>query len=108
MVETIGRDAAPDGPASEGGLRRPGGGFFSGLLCGLLVGAAAAVLLAPDRGAATRRRLREGLRALGTEAGPGGDLGDRARRELVLRQRQLRARLERAALRARRRTGEPG
>jgi hypothetical protein len=68
--------------------RRRRGGFAAGLVLGAMLGAAAALLLAPERGVDTRRRLRKRVRSVRDSA------EDRwraieavARRELARRRR---------------------
>lgn len=74
-----------------------------GLLAGAAIGAAVALLLAPDSGERTRRRLTEGARRLRDEAGDQvGEWKDSARQELRRRQRQARKKFNRAARDARR------
>lgn len=76
---------------------REAGGFAAGLLVGALLGAAVALLFAPDRGSRTRGRLGRRLRRLRDDAAEElEDRGGRARRDLARRRRQLRRQLERA------------
>ena len=57
-----------------------GSGYFRGLLAGLLVGAAAALLLAPKEGGAFRRDLAKGASKLKDKAADlGGNVTDSAR-----------------------------
>lgn len=85
-----GTDTSPDGSS----------GFLAGVVCGALVGASLALLFAPERGDAVRRRLRRRLRRLGGDAREGlDDVTGRARREM-LRRRRLREGLERGARKA--------
>lgn len=70
------------------------GGFFAGLLLGAVVGAGLALLLAPERGRETRRRLSRRFRALRERAADEADaLGDGLRS----RGRRLRREVARAA-----------
>lgn len=71
-------------------------GFLSGLVLGALAGAGIALLLAPERGDVTRRRIRKKFRDVSTDAREQfDDWKDDAGRELRRRQRQIRKRLER-------------
>lgn len=81
-------------------VRARSGGFAAGLLLGVLIGAGVALLAAPERGSRTRRTLRRGLRRLRDEAGEGLErAGNRTRKGLTKRRRELEARLERARAR---------
>jgi gas vesicle protein len=78
------------------------GGFMAGLLFGALLGAGVALLFAPDQGEKTRGRLRKRMHSLTDEAREGLDrAGSRTRKELLRRQRQLRAELRQVRARAR-------
>jgi gas vesicle protein len=80
---------------------RIGLGFAGGLLMGIVLGAAFALLFAPDRGEKTRGRLRKRMRSLREEAREGMDrAGSRTRKELLRRKRRLQAELERVRERA--------
>ncbi len=71
-------------------------GFLSGFVLGALAGAGLALLLAPERGDVTRRRIRKKFRDVSSDAREQiDDWKDDAERELRRRQRQLRKRLER-------------
>jgi len=71
-------------------------GFLSGLVLGALAGAGIALLLAPERGDVTRRRIRKKFRDVSTDAREQfDDWKDDAGRELRRRQRQIRKRIER-------------
>jgi gas vesicle protein len=71
-------------------------GFLSGLVLGALAGAGIALLLAPERGDVTRRRIRKKFRDVSTDAREQlDDWKDDAGRELRRRQRQIRKRLDR-------------
>ena len=71
-------------------------GFLSGFVLGALAGAGVALLLAPERGDVTRRRIRKKFRDVSSDAREQiDDWKDDAERELRRRQRQLRKRLER-------------
>jgi gas vesicle protein len=79
-------------PEGERGL----GGFAAGVLIGAALGAGLALLLAPERGETTRRRLRQGLARLREDAEHGLErAGRRTRRELERRRRQVEDGLER-------------
>ena len=72
-------------------------GFLSGFVLGALAGAGIALLLAPERGDVTRRRIRKKFRDVSSDARDQfDDWKDDAERELRRRQRQIRKRLERA------------
>jgi len=76
---------------------RPLGGFAAGVLFGAVLGVGIGLLLAPERGATTRRRLGRRLERLREDAGEGLErAGKRTRKELARRRRELEARLERA------------
>jgi gas vesicle protein len=76
-------------------------GFAAGLLLGVVLGAGVALLFAPDRGQKTRGRLRQRMRSLGEDAREGIErAGSRTRKELLRRQRRLRAELKRVSERA--------
>jgi len=76
---------------------RPGGsgvGFLVGLVLGALVGAGTALLLAPERGAVTRRKLRRRMQRMGHDAADRvGDLRDGAEREFRRARRRVRRHL---------------
>jgi gas vesicle protein len=74
---------------------------MAGILFGAFLGAAFALLFAPERGEKTRGRLRRRMRSLGEGAREGIDrAGSRTREELRRRQRRIRAELQRARERA--------
>jgi gas vesicle protein len=76
-------------------------GFAAGLLFGVVLGAAIALLFAPERGEKTRGRLRKRMRSLSEDAREGIDrAGTRTRKELLRRKRRLREELERVSERA--------
>jgi gas vesicle protein len=65
------------------------------------MGAAFALLFAPEQGEKTRGRLRKRMRSLGEGAREGIErAGARTRKELRRRQRRIQAELERARARA--------
>ena len=77
------------------------GGFTAGLLLGVLLGAAVALLFAPEQGRKTRGRLSKRMHSLGEDAREGIDrAGARTRKELNRRKRRLREELERVRERA--------
>jgi gas vesicle protein len=82
-------------------------GFVAGIVFGVFLGAGLALLLAPERGGKTRRRLKNRMRALQSDA---MDTLDRAGRstskELSRRKRRLKLELERLRERARERARE--
>ena len=64
-------------------------GFVSGLILGALIGAGIALLVAPEKGAVTRKRLKRKLRELTDDAEEGmEDWSRRAKRELRHRRRR--------------------
>lgn len=70
------------------------GGFFAGLLIGAVVGAGVALLLAPESGRETRRKLSRRFKALRDRAADEADaLGD----EFRTRGRRVRREVARAA-----------
>ena len=78
-------------------------GFIAGVLFGAMLGAAFALLLAPERGDKTRGMLRRRMRSLRDDAREGIDrAGERTRKELRRRQRRIREELQRARARAER------
>lgn len=69
---------------------RGGGYFAAGLIIGALVGASAALLMAPDTGRGTRRRLQRRFHKLRDEAASElRDAGRAARREFRRRIRDI-------------------
>jgi uncharacterized membrane protein YccC len=73
-------------------------GFIGGLLLGTLIGAGVALLVAPERGDVTRRRIRTKVRDVTGDAREQfEDLRDGAERELRRRRRKIRRRLNRGA-----------
>jgi hypothetical protein len=71
-------------------------GFLTGLVVGAFVGVGMALLLAPERGDVTRRRIRTKIRDVTDDARDQfDDWRDGAERELRRRQRKLRKRLQR-------------
>jgi gas vesicle protein len=90
-------------PESESGGRAFGGTtFVAGIIVGAFVGACIALLVAPNRGAVSRRRLGRRAREWFERAGEGlreemGNASDRARRRLARRRRRWQARLDRLA-----------
>jgi len=87
-----GKSAARQSLTVTSNTSRPTGALVTGIAIGLLVGATAALLFAPQQGSETRRDLRRGLRRVGRR---GHDAWDDLRDELRRARRQL--------LRARRR-----
>lgn len=70
--------------------------FFSGILVGALLGAGAALLLAPHKGDVTRRRIRRRWQRLADDTKDQvGEWGDDARRRLKRQRRRLRDKLRR-------------
>ncbi|HEX2249574.1 MAG TPA: YtxH domain-containing protein [Gemmatimonadales bacterium] len=79
-------------------------GFLVGVVFGAFLGAGIAMMLAPDRGNKTRRRLRRRMQLLREGALDSLDqAGSRTRKELSRRKRRLRAELERIREKARER-----
>ncbi len=69
-------------------------GFIGGLVLGALIGAGVALLVAPERGDITRRRLRTKLRDVGDDAREQlDDFRSDAERELRRHRRKLQRRL---------------
>jgi uncharacterized membrane protein YccC len=82
-------EGAGGGAAARGGIT-----FLVGFVVGALVGAGAALLLAPQSGAVTRRRLGRGFRRMRRGAADRmGNLRDDAERELRRARRRLRRHL---------------
>ena len=97
--ESLGETTADPAPSSS--VHRQAG-FVSGLMLGILIGAGFALLFAPEQGSKTRDRLKKQMRSLQEEAGGALDrAGTRTRKELLRRQRRLKAELKRVRLRAR-------
>ncbi len=68
--------------------------FVAGFMLGALLGAGVALLVAPQRGEATRRRIGSGWRNIRDDAAEQlGEWKDDARRELRRRRKQLKRRL---------------
>jgi hypothetical protein len=64
-------------------------GFVSGLILGALIGAGIALLVAPEKGAVTRKRLKRKLRELTDDAmDQAEDWSHRTKRELRHRRRR--------------------
>jgi gas vesicle protein len=96
--DTLGKS---DGQIDTIHSSRGPGGFTAGLLLGVVLGAAIALLFAPEQGEKTRGRLRRRVRSLGEDAREGIDrAGSRTRKELRRRKRRLREELERVRERA--------
>ncbi|HEX6616804.1 MAG TPA: YtxH domain-containing protein [Gemmatimonadales bacterium] len=78
------------------------GAFAAGVVFGAFLGAAIALMFAPEKGDRTRRRLRKRLQRLREDASEGLErAGERTRRDLSRRRRRMEAGLGRAADRAR-------
>jgi hypothetical protein len=88
-------ESGDDDLLDEGG--RPGGsglGFLVGFVLGALAGAGAALLLAPQSGDVTRRRIRRGVRRLREGAADRvGEMREGAERELRRARRRVRRHL---------------
>jgi gas vesicle protein len=88
---------------SEGGSGIAG--FAVGVMLGALLGAGLALLYAPDRGERTRRQLKRRIKQLRADAEEGldraGERAARVRKELSRRRRKLEEGLDRAAEQAR-------
>ena len=82
-------------------------GFLAGIVFGAFLGAGLALLFAPDGGGKTRRRLRNRMKALQSDAIDSLDrAGSRTSKELSRRKRRLKLELERLRQRARERARE--
>jgi gas vesicle protein len=80
---------------------RGSAGFIAGVLFGAFVGAAIALLFAPERGDKTRGRFARRLKSLKEDAREGIDrASQRTKKEIRRRRRMLEAELERARERA--------
>jgi len=94
-----GGDEVPDDEELGGG--EPGGGpgtlgFVAGLVLGALVGAGVALLVAPDRGSVTRKRLKRFVRRVRSDTKDRlDDWRDDVKSELARRRRQIREQIER-------------
>jgi hypothetical protein len=100
MVRDHEREMVRRGEPADPGEREPtergsgAVGFMGGLILGALIGAGIALLVAPERGDVTRRRIRRRLRDLTGDARERlDDLRVGAERELSRRGRHLRRRL---------------
>jgi hypothetical protein len=70
-------------------------GFATGLILGALIGAGTALLLAPQRGDVTRRRIVKRVRSMRDDARDQvGEWADDARRQLRRQRKRMRRRLE--------------
>ncbi len=70
--------------------------FMAGMVLGALVGAGVALLVAPERGAVTRRRLKKFVGRLSADAKEKAeDWRDDVKAELKRRRRQIREQIER-------------
>jgi gas vesicle protein len=96
MTEQIGDQAEREQgtpPEDEG---RGLGGFAAGVLVGAVLGVGLGLLFAPERGDATRRRLRKRLARLRERAEGGLETaGKRTRKELDRRRQRMEQALER-------------
>jgi gas vesicle protein len=82
-------------------------GFLAGIVFGAFLGAGLALLFAPERGGKTRRRLRNRMKSLQSDAIDSLDrAGSRTSKELNRRRRRLKLELERLRERARERARE--
>jgi hypothetical protein len=80
---------------SEGG-RSGTLSFMAGMVLGALVGAGVALLMAPDRGSVTRRRLKKFVTRMRNDAREQmQDWRDDVKAELKRRRRQIREQIER-------------
>ena len=80
---------------SEGG-RSGTLSFMAGMVLGALVGAGVALLMAPDRGSVTRRRLKKFVTRMQHDAKEQmDDWRDDVKAELKRRRRQIREKIER-------------
>ena len=83
-------EATLDDPGEEP-AEKPSGtvGFVGGLILGALIGAGIALLVAPEKGAVTRQRLKKKLRRLTEDAmDQSEDWSRRAKRELRRKRRR--------------------
>jgi hypothetical protein len=70
--------------------------FMAGMVLGALVGAGVALLMAPERGVVTRRRLKKFVSRIGNDAKDKvEDWRDDVKAELKRRRRQIREQIER-------------
>jgi gas vesicle protein len=82
-------------------------GFLVGIVFGAFLGAGLALLFAPERGGKTRKRIRNRMRELQSDAVDSLDrAGSRTSKELSRRKRRLKLELERLRERARERARE--
>jgi gas vesicle protein len=80
----------------SGGGRSGTLSFMAGMVLGALVGAGVALLVAPERGAVTRRRLKKFVGRLSSDAKERAeDWRDDVKAELKRRRRQIREQIER-------------
>jgi hypothetical protein len=88
-------DEVADDELEEGGRPRGSGiGFVVGFVLGALAGAGAALLLAPQSGDVTRRRIRRGVRRFREGAADRvGEMREGAERELRRARRRVRRHL---------------
>ncbi len=96
LSETPSNDAGGHSVSTRGTA-----GFVAGVLFGGFLGAAFALLFAPEQGKRTRGRFRKRIRSLREDALEGIDrAGARTRKELRRRRRRVQAELERTRERA--------
>ena len=95
-------EADVEEPGDEGEVPDPGGGrsgtlgFIAGLVLGALVGAGVALLVAPERGRVTRKRLKRLVRRVKGDARERlDDWRDDVKQEVARRRREIRERVER-------------
>jgi gas vesicle protein len=94
--DELAAEAFVEDPATRGTA-----GFVAGVLFGAFLGAAIALLFAPERGEKTRGRFARRLKSLKEDAREGIDrASERTKKELRRRRRMLEAELERARERA--------
>ncbi len=81
---------------TESGGRSGTLSFMAGMVLGALVGAGVALLVAPERGAVTRKRLKKFVSKMQHDAKDKmGDWRDEVKTELKRRRRQIREQIER-------------
>ena len=96
MIEESGEQPEREQSTSGDPEGRGLGGFAAGMLVGAVLGIGLGILFAPERGEATRRRLRKRLAKLRERAGDGLETaGKRTRKELARRRRRIEEALER-------------
>jgi hypothetical protein len=96
MADDSERQTEPDQGTPGDAEARSLGGFAAGVVVGVVLGVGLGMLFAPDRGNATRKRLRKRLAKVRERASDGLETaGKQTRKELARKRRRLDEALER-------------